>query len=527
MIRVRQIKIDAVNNDMNELLLRTSKILRINVNEIKEYKIIKKSLDARKKGELYFVYDIDVKVLEEDKILNKINNINVLKTPKEEYEYKVTGNISLNNKIVIVGAGPAGLFCAYMLTLNGYKPLIIDRGKEIDERNIDVDNFWNHNILNEESNVLYGEGGAGLFSDGKLNTLVKDKRFMLKKVFEIFVENGANEEIMYDYKPHIGSDKLKMVIKNIRNKIIKNGGEFRFNSCLTDIIIKNNKVTSIIINEEEQINTDVLVLAIGHSPEDTFNMLYKRKLNITSKPFAVGIRIQHNQSDINYAQLGSKYIESIGAMNYKLTYNTDKRGIYTFCMCPGGYVVNSSNKKGYLSINGMSNYKRDTLNANSAIIVTVNKDDFGDKPLDGIKFQQQLEKKAYDIGKGKIPTQKYIDYKNNELSTSFGSVNPIFKGDYTLANINEIFPDYINSSLKEAIENFGKKIKGFNCDDAIISAVESKTSSPIKIVRDENLESNIKGIYPCGEGSGYAGGITTSAMDGIKVFESITKIYKN
>ena len=524
MIRVRQIKIDAMKNDMDELLDKISKELKIQKEDILEYKIVKKSLDARGKPKLIFVIDTDVKLKDESKI--KFSD-KVFIPSNEDYNYEISGSKKLDNDIVVVGAGPAGLFSAYMLLLYGYKVTIIDRGKEIDERTKDVENFWNNNILNPESNVIYGEGGAGTFSDGKLNTLIKDKNNYCKKVFEIFVENGAPEEIMYDYKPHIGSDKLKSVIKNMHKKMEDMGGKFLFNTCLTNINFKNNKLVSIEVNNKDIINTDVLVLAIGHSPEDTFKMLYDKNIEMTSKPFAVGIRIQHKQKDINYSQLGSEFVESIGAMNYKLTYNKDDHGIYTFCMCPGGYVVNSSKDEGYLSINGMSNRKRDTDNANSAIIVTVNSNDFGNNIFDGIKFQRSLEKKAYEIGSGLIPTQKYIDYKNNIESKSLGSIKPIFKGGYTLCNINEIFPDYINILLKEAIENFAVKIKGYNCDDAIISAVESKTSSAIRIIRDDNLESNIKGIYPCGEGSGYAGGITTSAIDGIKVFESIARTYKN
>ena len=527
MIRLRQIKIDAVKNDMNELLEKASKKLGINKKDIVNYKISKKSLDARFKPQLYFIYEIDVEVKKEDELLKKINNKDIFKIFKEEYEFNKTGEIILKKRPVVIGTGPAGLFCSYMLASFGYNPLVIERGKRVEERVKDIENFWKSNELNEESNVLFGEGGAGTFSDGKLNTMVKDKKFMQKKIFEIFIENGAPEEIMYDYKPHIGTDILRNVVKNMRNKIIQMGGEFRFETKLTNIKYENGKLKSIELNNSEILDTDVLVLAIGHSARDTFKMLYQNKLNMESKPFAVGIRVQHKQKDINKAQLGAEEIETIGAMNYKLTYRSkSERGVYTFCMCPGGYVVNSSSEKGYLCINGMSNYERESDNANSAIIVTINKNDFGNNPLDGIEFQRKLEKNAYDVGKGLIPTQKYKDYKNNTKSIDFGNIKPIFKGNYTLTNINEIFPEYINESLKEAIDYFSKKIDGYNNDDVLVSAVESRTSSPVKIIRDENLESNIKGIYPCGEGAGYAGGITSAAMDGIRVFESIASVYK-
>ena len=528
MIRLRQIQINVYNDSIDELLNKCSKILKINENDIIDYKIQKKSLDARKKPNLFFIYEIDIKLKDEDKILNKIKNKDIFLAPKEEYEFIPTGSEKLNSRPVVVGSGPAGLFCAYMLSLYGYEPVVIERGESIDDRINSVEEFWDNNKLNINSNIQFGEGGAGTFSDGKLNTMVKDKRFIQKKIFEIFIENGAPEEIMYDYKPHIGTDILRNVIKNIRNKIINMGGEFRFNTCLTNINIKDNKLESIEVNNNEIINTDILVLAIGHSARDTFKMLYDNKLQMESKPFAVGIRIQHNQSDINKSQLGKEYIDSIGAVSYKLTYKSkNNRGVYTFCMCPGGYVVNASSEENHLAINGMSNYKRDTKNANSAIIVTVSKDDFGTHPLDGIKFQRELEKKAYEIGRGLIPTQRYIDYKNNIETNKLGSIKPIFKGSYALANINDIFPSVINESLKEAINYFGTKINGYDNGDAIISAVESRTSSPVKIIRDDNFESNILGIYPCGEGAGYAGGITSAAIDGVKVFEKIVSKYKN
>lgn len=527
MIRLRQIKIDVNENNEEKLLLKCSKVLRINKKDIKKYKISKKSLDARYKPKLYFIYEIDVEVEKEDELLNKTKSKDIFKTPDEKYKFKITGNKTLKYRPVIVGSGPAGLFCAYMLSLYGYKPLIIERGSDIDKRTSDVEEFWKFNRLNTESNVLFGEGGAGTFSDGKLNTMVKDKRFIQKKVFEIFIENGAPKEIMYDYKPHIGTDILRIIIKNIRNKIISMGGEFKFNTCLTNVIYENNKLTSIEVNDKEIINTEVLVLAIGHSARDTFKMLYDNKLDMESKPFAVGVRVQHLQSDINKSQLGLEYVKEIGAMNYKLTYkSSNNRGVYTFCMCPGGYVVNASSENNMLCINGMSNHDRNSSNANSAIIVTISNKDYGNNPLDGIEFQRKLEKKAYLVGNGLIPTQRYIDYKNNVKSTSFGRIKPLFKGGYNFSNINEIFPEYINKSLVEAIEYFSSKIDGYNDDDVIISAVESRTSSPVRILRKENLESNISGIYPCGEGAGYAGGITSAAIDGIKVFENIASTYK-
>ena len=372
----------------------------------------------------------------------------------------------------------------------------------------------------------FGAGGAGTFSDGKLNTLTKDKFFRNKEVLNIFVKHGAPKDILYLNKPHIGTDILRKVIKNIINEIINMGGQIKYNTCLTNIIIKDNKLTNIEINNKEIIPCENLILALGHSSRDTFEMLLKKGLNISPKPFAVGIRIQHPQFLIDFNQYGGNHL-SLPPASYKLTYQTSKkRGVYSFCMCPGGYVVNASSEKEMLAINGMSNHNRDTKNANSAIIVTISPNDFGSKPLDGIKFQRKLEKKAYQIGEGKIPTQLFKDFVENKSSNELKNINPIFKGEYKLTNLRNIFPEYISEALIEGIQNFDKKIKGFASDDAILSAVESRTSSPIKMERDENFTSNIKGIYPCGEGAGYAGGITTSAIDGIKIAESIIKNYR-
>lgn len=525
MIRLRQLKVLVGNNDLKSAI---AKKLRININDINDIKIVKKSIDSRHKPNIYYVYEVDVNVNNENKLLNKIKNNDIFKTPIEEYKFNVTGTLKLNNRPVIVGSGPAGLFCAYMLSTYGYKPLIIERGSDVDTRTRKVNKFWKDNILDTECNVQFGEGGAGTFSDGKLNTLIKDKDFRMKKVFEIFVENGASKDIMYENKPHIGTDILVNVVKNIRNKIISNGGEFRFNTKLTNINYVDDKLTSIIVNDNEEIKCDSLVLAIGHSARDTFKMLYDNKLNMQSKPFAVGIRIQHPQELINSNQYGTNYDKSLGNASYKLTHTCkNKRGVYTFCMCPGGYVVNSSSEEDMLAINGMSYHDRNSGIANSAVIVTISPKDFGDKPLDGIIYQRNLESITYKVGNGLIPVQTFKDFIDNKETKQLGSIKPMFKGNYKLANLNKIFPNYIIESLKEGIIEFNKKIKGFASDEAILAAIESRTSSPVRIVRDDNLESSIKGIYPSGEGAGYAGGITSSAMDGVKVAEAIMSKYRN
>ena len=525
MIRIRNIKL-SLNEKENILKEKVSKKLKININKIKTIKINKKSLDARNKNNICYVYELDVKVENESKILTKIKSKDIFKTPNEVYKCIITGEKSIQNRPIIVGSGPSGLFAAYLLAEHGYKPLIIERGENIEDREKTVDKFWKTGLLNTSSNVQFGEGGAGTFSDGKLNTLVKDKNYRMKKVFETFVSCGAPKEIMYENNPHIGTDILKNVIINMRNKIINMGGEFRFNTCLTDINIKNNQINSIVVNENEIIECNLLVLAIGHSARDTFKMLNKRNLIMDSKPFAVGVRVIHSQEMINKKQYGEKNYNKLPPANYKLTYTTSKgRGVYSFCMCPGGYVINSSSENNMLVINGMSNYKRDSGFANSAIVVTVSKDDFGQEIFSGLEFQMNLEQKAYLLGKGKIPVQSFNGYVENK---PLGSINSsAIKGSYQTSNLNEIFPEYINEAIKEGMMYFDKKITDFASSNPILLGVESRTSSPIKIFRDENLMSNIKGIFPCGEGAGYAGGITTSAIDGIKVFESIAKIYRN
>lgn len=520
MLRIKNIKINVNKEDL--LVNKICNKLKINSNDIKEYKIIKRSIDARNKEDILYVYEIDIDVINENKILKR--NISDVSISKDEiYEIKTTGTNKLNHRPIIIGSGPAGLFSAYQLSLLGYKPIIIERGEEVDNRVKTVEEFFKTNKLNTNSNIQFGEGGAGTFSDGKLNTLTKDKEHRCKKVFEIFVENGANEDILYDYKPHIGTDILRIVIKNMRNKIIKNGGEFRYNTKLTDLIIEDNKIKKIIVNDNEEIDTEILILAIGHSARDTFEMLNKNNIDMSSKPFAVGFRVIHLQDMINKSQFGN-YTKLYPA-SYKLTYNASGKGIYSFCMCPGGYVVNASSELNRLVVNGMSNHDRESTCANSAIVVTVNENDYGTNLFDGVNFQRKIEENAYRVGKGLIPVQTFKDFKDNKITTKLEFI-PIIKGEFALSNLNEILPNNLNKSLIEGIEYFGTKIKGFNNDNTILCGVESRTSSPIRINRDDNFESNIKGIYPIGEGSGYAGGITTSAIDGLKVVEKIVSKYK-
>ena len=526
MITIRQIKVEVTKSSNLEIIKKIAKKIKVDFNDISNLVIEKQSLDARDKNEIFYVYECSFKVKNESDVLRKNKgNKDLFKMIDKSYHFDKIGTIKLNKRPVVVGCGPAGLFSALLLAEKGYKPLIIERGEQVDKRIEDVNSFWKDGKLNKNSNVQFGEGGAGTFSDGKLNTLVKDENNRGRKVFNVFVECGAPREILYSYKPHIGTNKLVNVIKSLREKIISLGGEFRFNTCLTNINVEDNKLKSIEVNKRETIDTEVLVLAIGHSARDTFKMLYDLGIKMESKPFAVGLRVEHKQDMINLSQYGEKYKDILDPATYKLTYKaSNNRGVYSFCMCPGGYVVNSSSEEGCLVVNGMSNYERESKNSNSAIVVTVNKEDFGESVLDGVKFQRNLENLAYNSCNGKIPVQTLDGFNNNKIE-ELKDVKPLVKGRYELADLNKILPKEICDSIKEAFPYFGKKIKGFDKGDTILFGVESRTSSPIRIVRDENFISSIEGIYPCGEGCGYAGGITSSAIDGIKVSEKIIEKY--
>lgn len=522
MIRVRQVKVDVANDSYQELFSSLLRKLRVKNDDIIDFKIVKKSIDARHKDSVCFIYEVDVSLVNESNI--KLGG-DILKSVCDKYSFVSSGTVSLSSRPIIVGSGPCGLFCAYELSKSGYKPIVLERGEDMDSRVKTVFDFWNDGKFSPNSNVQFGEGGAGTFSDGKLSTQIKDKDNRIKEVLDVFVDNGAPNEISYDFMPHIGTDKLRDVVKNIRNKIISLGGEFRYNSCLTDINISDGMVTSIVINNSEVISCDVLVLAIGHSARDTFKMLNDKGIDMCSKPFAVGLRVMHSQDMISFNQYG-KFYKYLRPASYKLTYNSNGRGVYSFCMCPGGYVVNASSENGRLVVNGMSNYDRESGIANSAIVVTVNDSIYGSGLFDGVRFQERLEECAYRLGNGSIPIQRYGDYVNNVKSSNFGKILPMIKGKYTFSNLNLLFDSSINNSIRDAFSYFNTKINGFNDDDTILAGVESRTSSPIKILRDDNFESNVCGIYPAGEGAGYAGGIVSAAVDGIKVYESISSKYK-
>lgn len=529
MIRIGQLKLDPDHTE-KAFVQKIAKTLRISEKEIRSFQIKKQSIDARKKPDLKYVYTVDVSVSNEQQILKKQKGNQVTLVNETPYVFQIIGTTPCKNRPIIVGSGPAGMFCAYMLAKHGYKPILFERGASVEERVSAIETFWETGKLNEQSNVQFGEGGAGTFSDGKLNTLVKDADGRNKKVLQTFVDNGAPEEILYINKPHIGTDILIDVVRNMRNKIIEWGGEVHFHSQFTDFEMEDDKLKSITIASngiETQYETDNLVLAIGHSARDTFAMLYEKKLPIIAKPFAVGVRVEHKQQIINESQYGADCPYELPAASYKLTANLpNKRGVYSFCMCPGGYVVNASSENGHLAVNGMSYHARSGENANSAIIVTVTPEDFGSEhPLAGIQFQRELEKKAYRLGNGKVPVQCFGDYCKNQKTEKLGGVTPQIKGEYTFANLREIFPDELAKSIELGIKSFDKQIQGFSNNDTVLSGVESRTSSPIRITRNETLQIENSGIYPCGEGAGYAGGITSAAMDGIKVAERIAAIF--
>lgn len=524
MIRITQLKLP-VEHTKEELERKVAKQLRVAPEKLQTICIRKQSLDARKKPELFYSYTVDVALANESQIVHKAKNANVTLYEDTPYRFPAHGDQKLTHPPLIIGTGPAGLFCGLMLAREGYCPILLERGEDVERRTEKVARFWNEGTLDLKSNVQFGEGGAGTFSDGKLNTLVKDPQKRNQKVLELFHEFGAGEEILYQNKPHIGTDVLAGIVKRMREEIIRLGGTVRFGCLVTEFVLEQGQIKGVVTEQGERIDTDAVVLAIGHSARDTFEMLNRHGIPMDAKAFAVGLRVQHPQSMINQSQYGRSEAGKLGAASYKLTYQTKNgRGVYSFCMCPGGYVVNASSEAGRLAVNGMSYHDRNGENANSALIVTVTPEDFpDDTPLGGVAFQRQLEELAYQSGNGKIPVQLYGDFKEDRISETLGEVKPQIKGAWSFANLRQVLPKPLQESLIEAMEGFGGVISGFDRPDAVFAGIESRTSSPIRIWRDEQMESAVKGLYPCGEGAGYAGGITSAAMDGIKVAEAIAK----
>lgn len=533
MLQLSQCNIPCEKDSKEYLLHKVAKQFRLRPEDIKEFTVVKKSVDARKKPDIFFTYTVRFRVSEESRLVRKNRGNKNLTVVKREAKLEdQIERLQTKEKIVIVGAGPAGLFSAYYLSLCGCQAMLIERGANMEERTKEVAAFWEKEILNPESNVSFGEGGAGTFSDGKLNTGVRDTDGRKQFVLESFVKFGANEEILYDSRPHIGTDILRYVIVNMRKEMERNGCEFHFHTKLTGLDIKNGSLKKIYVEkmgERKEIPCDKLILAIGHSARDTFSMLHQAGIAMTPKAFAVGVRVQHRQEDIDFAQYGEKR-KYLPVSAYKCTGKTrDGRGVYSFCMCPGGYVVNASSEPGALAVNGMSNEKRDSGNANSAIVVTVNTEDFEETGcLAGVHFQQKWEKNMYELCQGKIPVQCYGDFCQDRPTTQFGRVKPCVKGKWEMSNLRKALPKFIINGMIDGIEAFQKKIKNFNKEDTLLLGIETRTSSPVRIERNQDFTSiSAGGIYPCGEGAGYAGGIMSAAMDGLRVAMKIAAQLRN
>lgn len=529
MIRISQLKMP-IGYSRKQLFASVAKRLEIQADQIDEVVIKRESIDARRKPDVFFLLTVEAKVQNEKNVINTYQkrhkkDADVAVTNPKTYVLPECGDAPLTERPVICGSGPAGLFCAYYLALRGFRPIVLERGQEVDKRKSTIDNFWNSGKLNPNCNVQFGEGGAGTFSDGKLNTLVKDKTGRIQESLSLFVKMGAKNSILYEQKPHLGTDKLIEIVKNLRLEIIRLGGEVLFDTCLTGIDIKEGQLKTI-YTKDNSIPAQALVLATGHSARDTVCMLFEQGITMEPKSFAVGYRVQHKQEMISKSQYGDIY-QKLSPAPYKLTAKAENgRGVYSFCMCPGGYVVNASSEEGMLCVNGMSYSDRGSENANSAIIISVTPEDYnGDGPLAGIAFQRELETKAFQKNHGAIPVQRFEDYKKNQTTKQAGDIEPICKGEIAYSNLRGILPVELEESFIDGMHQMDHKIKGFAADDALICGIESRTSSPVRIPRNELGQCNVAGIYPCGEGAGYAGGITSAAADGIYIAEQIIKQY--
>ena len=533
MIRIPNLKLEiqqAHNNDAENQALKHAILakLKINPKDLLTFRIFKKSVDARKKNAICYIYTVDAKLKNEAVILKKGSKSGIIASPDLSYKTPVPGNSPLMQRPVIIGMGPAGLFAGLILSRNGYAPIILERGDDVDTRSAKIDTFWQTAVLDPESNVQFGEGGAGTFSDGKLTTLINDPR--CRSILEAFIEAGAPEEILYLSKPHIGTDLLRELVKTLRRFIIENGGEIRFRSRVTDFLIENNQLTGLVINECETLNCRVALLGIGHSARDTFATLHQRGVTMTPKAFSIGVRIEHPQSLIDSSQYGSAAGSAgLGAADYKLSYHSPNgRSAYTFCMCPGGYVVAAASEANGVVTNGMSEHRRDGENANAALLVGVQPEDFGDDhPLAGVAFQRKWEGLAFALGgyNYHAPAQLIGDFLTDRPSTRWGRVTPTYTPGLKLTQLKDCLPDYVVATMKEALLHFDHKIKDFAMADSIMTGVETRSSSPVRINRNDDHVANISGLYPMGEGAGYAGGIMSSAVDGVKTAEKIIQRY--
>ncbi|TVU70152.1 NAD(P)/FAD-dependent oxidoreductase [Cobetia crustatorum] len=526
MIRLTNIQLPLDHNDnaLERVILST---LDIKSDQLVSFSIFRRGYDARKKARILLTYTLDIEALNEQELLARFaNNSQIKATPDLEYHPVTQAPATLTDRPIIIGFGPCGLLAGLLLAQMGYKPIILERGKEVRERTKDTFGFWRKKILNTESNVQFGEGGAGTFSDGKLYSQVKDPKQYSRKVLNEFVAAGAPDEILFVSKPHIGTFKLVAMVEKMRAQIVELGGEIRFSARVDDLHIENNQVTGVTLADGERLDSRHIALAIGHSARDTFEMLHAKGVYIEAKPFSIGFRIEHEQSAIDKARFGPNAgNEILGAADYKLVHHCKNgRSVYSFCMCPGGTVVAATSEENRVVTNGMSQYSRNERNANSAVVVGINPSDYPGGPLAGIELQRQLESHAFVMGGSNYdaPAQTVGAFLRNETPEALGSVVPSFKPGIKLTNLADALPDFCIEAIREAIPAFNKKIKGFAFEDALLTGVETRTSAPISIKRDQSLQSiNTKGLYPAGEGAGYAGGIMSAAIDGIKIAEAM------
>ena len=533
MIRLSDIKIkigaaaDAVQ-EQEALRRAVLRKLKIGSQDLYGFTIFKKSVDARRKEDILLVYTVDVRVRKEERFLHRGGLKSIMPAPEGAAPKALYGAEPLPHRPVIVGMGPAGLFAGLLLAKNGYRPIILERGEDVDRRAAKINLFWQKRLLDPESNVQFGEGGAGTFSDGKLTTLINDRR--CRAILEEFVKAGAPPEILYQSKPHIGTDILKGTVKNIREAIRAYGGEVRFTAKVTDFIVACGQIAAVVVNSEEELPCQTVLLAIGHSARDTFELLHRRGVVMSPKAFSIGVRIEHPQEMIDQAQYGVVAGHpALGAADYKLAYHgKNGRSAYAFCMCPGGFVVAAATDAGGVVTNGMSAYRRDGANANAALLVGVTPHDFSaSHPLAGIEWQRTWERLAFQAAGGSYnaPVQLTGDFLADRKSNRWGGVRPTYRPGVEFAELKGCLPAYVADTLKEAIVYFDTQIKGFARPDGILTGVETRSSSPVRINRDENGLSNIAGLYPMGEGAGYAGGIMSSAVDGMKTAANIMLRY--
>jgi uncharacterized FAD-dependent dehydrogenase len=529
MLRITELKlpIDHPDEDLRPALVQR---LEIDSADLLDFTLFKRSYDARKKSsELCFIYTIDFTVRDEAAVLKRLGNDRNV-GPAPDTSYKVVGHApaDLSERPLVVGFGPCGIFAGLLLAQMGFKPIILERGNEVRQRTKDTWGLWRKNVLNPESNVQFGEGGAGTFSDGKLYSQIKDPQFHGRKVLHEFVKAGAPQEILYVSKPHIGTFRLTGVVADMREQIIALGGEVRFEQRVTDVLIEDGQMLGVVLDSGERIESRHVIMALGHSARDTFRMLHSHGVYMEAKPFSVGFRIEHPQSLIDQARLG-KYAghPKLGAADYKLVHHAKNgRSVYSFCMCPGGTVVAATSEVNRVVTNGMSQYSRNERNANSGIVVGITPEDYPGGPLAGIELQERLESHAYLLGGStyEAPAQLVGDFIAGKVSPALGSVEPSYKPGVKLVDLADALPAYAIEALREALPAFGKQIKGFDLHDAVLTGIETRTSSPLRITRGADMQSlNVKGLFPAGEGAGYAGGILSAGVDGIRIAEALAR----